>query len=745
MKHFTIALVIAIVIGTGGVLSQEIEWEPVLEPAFTGFLNDIYFLSEDEGWVVGGNGQILHTEDGGLTWNDMTNGAYTDHTFSSLYFLNENIGWVGSQDGAVFKTTDGGASWEIFDIQDVVPHVDVNRVPRIQFLDEDTGFALIGRHNNFYISRSDDGGMNWTVQDSLIGDNWLDFDFYDADHGVIVSNSQAGQVYTDDGGENWHVVDTLDAVSGLTPLNSVRWVDENSLIAIGQGNSFQNLEAPVYVSTDRGQTWQLKEFEETPTFDVFLGLNVKDTDNAIAVGHDRATRVVVTRTSDGGETWAVERLPINFSLQGVSAVGDIVYAFGSSSHILKSEDYGESWEVLKVNPYSEIRSIQFVDGQGYAINSNSGFFANNDLGDWEFRSMALHNAPGRGNNLHFIDENTGFIQKNNRQIVKTTDGGESWNMVLENVPHIFHNRSGGIYFTDENTGYAWMSLNTGTSYEIFRTTDGGENWEEFQSLTGPGIISGVIKFFDEENGFIAGPNRWILRTSDGFESYEEYTVSEGFPPDFSESADFRDAVIIDENTAWGVGNGFMTKTTDGGETWNWVDHGVADIDSSFYSIDFDGDIGVVVTFWGDMIITRDGGQSWQHDDTFADESLLITGAVYDGRIYVGTTGGYIYASDAVVSVDEDNEQIAADYRLYQNYPNPFNPATSIRYDLPKSGKVTLDVYNVLGQHVKTLVDDYKSAGTYSVTFDAGNLSSGVYIYELRVDSFREMKRMIYLK
>ncbi|PJB00437.1 MAG: hypothetical protein CO128_00590, partial [Ignavibacteriales bacterium CG_4_9_14_3_um_filter_30_11] len=66
------------------------------------------------------------------------------------------------------------------------------------------------------------------------------------------------------------------------------------------------------------------------------------------------------------------------------------------------------------------------------------------------------------------------------------------------------------------------------------------------------------------------------------------------------------------------------------------------------------------------------------------------------------------------------------YDLAQNYPNPFNPSTVIKYQLPEQGFVTLKIYDILGREVKTLVNEFKSKGRYSINFNAGNLASGVY-------------------
>ncbi len=96
-------------------------------------------------------------------------------------------------------------------------------------------------------------------------------------------------------------------------------------------------------------------------------------------------------------------------------------------------------------------------------------------------------------------------------------------------------------------------------------------------------------------------------------------------------------------------------------------------------------------------------------------------------------------------VEREGEIIPGTYELSQNYPNPFNPSTTIRYSIPVSGHVTLKIYNILGQEVRTLVNTIQSSGSYITNFDASRLSSGVYFYELRADQYVSVKKMMLLK
>ncbi len=95
----------------------------------------------------------------------------------------------------------------------------------------------------------------------------------------------------------------------------------------------------------------------------------------------------------------------------------------------------------------------------------------------------------------------------------------------------------------------------------------------------------------------------------------------------------------------------------------------------------------------------------------------------------------------------DELEIPLVYKLEQNYPNPFNPTTVIRYHLPSEGFTTLKIYNVLGNKVATLVSDFKTVGTHTVTLDgiASGLSSGVYYYRIQSGAYSEVKKMMLLK
>ncbi|UCF65947.1 MAG: T9SS type A sorting domain-containing protein [bacterium] len=90
-------------------------------------------------------------------------------------------------------------------------------------------------------------------------------------------------------------------------------------------------------------------------------------------------------------------------------------------------------------------------------------------------------------------------------------------------------------------------------------------------------------------------------------------------------------------------------------------------------------------------------------------------------------------------------QIPTEFIIFQNYPNPFNPVTHIRYGVPQTASVKIDLFNSLGQKVTELVNEQKSAGYYMVDFDASHLASGIYFYRIYAGSYQKIMKMMLMK
>ncbi len=102
-------------------------------------------------------------------------------------------------------------------------------------------------------------------------------------------------------------------------------------------------------------------------------------------------------------------------------------------------------------------------------------------------------------------------------------------------------------------------------------------------------------------------------------------------------------------------------------------------------------------------------------------------------------------SSLLTATDVEETSITTKYALNQNYPNPFNPSTVINYQLPEAGQVSLKVYDVLGNEISTLVNEFKQAGVYNAPFSSSQLSSGIYFYRLQAGNFVSVRRMMLIK
>jgi hypothetical protein len=117
----------------------------------------------------------------------------------------------------------------------------------------------------------------------------------------------------------------------------------------------------------------------------------------------------------------------------------------------------------------------------------------------------------------------------------------------------------------------------------------------------------------------------------------------------------------------------------------------------------------------------------------------------------GSSWSLIYAKikdeefGSPTAIEEENKKHSSDFQLFQNYPNPYNSSTKILFTLPSTEDVTIEVFNILGQIVTTLLDKQLNAGDHTIDFISGNLPSGIYFYRIKAGTFQEYKKMILLR
>ncbi|MBK9332036.1 MAG: T9SS type A sorting domain-containing protein [Ignavibacteria bacterium] len=139
-------------------------------------------------------------------------------------------------------------------------------------------------------------------------------------------------------------------------------------------------------------------------------------------------------------------------------------------------------------------------------------------------------------------------------------------------------------------------------------------------------------------------------------------------------------------------------------------------------------------------VTGNGTTPISNNYSFTDRNL--TSGIYNYRLkQIDFNGNFEYFN----LNSEVNIGVPAKFELSQNYPNPFNPSTQINYNLPVDGKVSLRLFDMSGKEISTIVNEVKTAGYYSVSFNAGNLPSGVYFYSIEANDFSAVKKMMLVK
>lgn len=234
-----------------------------------------------------------------------------------------------------------------------------------------------------------------------------------------------------------------------------------------------------------------------------------------------------------------------------------------------------------------------------------------------------------------------------------------------------------------------------------RTTDGGVNW----TMTQDDSAFSYIHFADSLNGWKSYVN--VEKTTDGGLTWNYQTLPNIPGASYNEKV-ITSIVTISKDTAFAVGGAFrpnpqsqykclVYKTTNGGSNWG-------------YQIP-DTNYGVLKLYYLSFVGDKNG---WAFQTS---EKYIFT-----------AVGGDDTTKYTFINLNGTNNPNS--FSLEQNYPNPFNQTTIINYQLTNIQNVNLIVYDITGKQIRTLTDERKPAGRYSVLFDAGGLSSGIYFYTL---------------
>ncbi len=210
---------------------------------------------------------------------------------------------------------------------------------------------------------------------------------------------------------------------------------------------------------------------------------------------------------------------------------------------------------------------------------------------------------------------------------------------------------------------------------------------------------------------------------------------------------------VPANNSSATGTGSVRLNVDGTVSYDLTVAGLTPTASHFHNAAVGVSGGVVKSI---TLANNTAAGIWSSIDVSQPLSDLLLNALVQGKLYmnvhtVANPGGeirgqVINTTDIATGIESENvSKLPIDFSLNQNYPNPFNPSTIISYQLPKSGFVFLNVYDILGKKVATLVNELKPAGLYNIRFDASALPSGIYIYSASFNGFTQFRKMILIK
>lgn len=400
------------------------------------------------------------------------------------------------------------------------------------------------------------------------------------------------------------------------------------------------------------------------------------------------------------------------------------------------------WEILNSNTTVNLKSIHFpVPDTGYVAGNSALLLKTTDAGlDW---TILPHPFLFSFNDIFFFNADEGLAVGESGFIIRTSDGGTSWILIPTGV-------------SDELLSVAFFDsfgICTARSQTILYTTNRGISWEIAQSgYVGGGFWGAVL--LSQQIGFIGGENSifqpLVGKTFDGGVNWDFTAFYLNNNEGRLTGIEFTDAFIGYASARVWDGRGTIAKTTDGGINWNTIF-----FNNVLNAIDFPISNASLVGYTsgdsGKIYKTYDAGINWNEQISGTDYRLnkiyfldLDVGYIAgdNGTILKTTTGG-----EPVTSYEEqiNNSTDFYSFKLFQNYPNPFNPGTTINYQVAEKSFVTLKIYNILGDEITTLVNKVLSKGRYECKFDASNLSSGIYFYQLKSNNKILTGKMVILK
>ncbi len=622
--------------------------------------------------------------------------------------VNKDVCWGSSFYSSQFvRTTDGGTTWTV----GTIPASSGLIGSRIAALDSNIAFVILHGASGRGIYKTSDGGLTWTRYPDAY--NQTDSDplqvfFFDSSNGVCMGNPSGGnwEIYTtSDTGTNWSRVPSVNIpvpLSGETALYRGH--------ANGAGNCFwfTTWSGSLYRTSDQGITWTItRSVLGSRGFSVAF----KDSLNGVAstpvkIGNTGSGDDKLSITSDGGKTWQ----PVDMKFSSPSYYG-VNYIKGSNNGYILTSDYnrGES---------------------GYSAKAGTAYSGDGGM-TWKVvdntsRLWVDFSPDGTGWSGGEKDSVYKFIAFTDKQIIS----------VQPNLDRTFARKNiDSVLFTTSFLNFSNHKFTANLVYSNLESTlrdsltlyDDGLHGD---SQPNDGIYGVYIPPMNVEDYFQLN----MSITEDSTNKYTSTPIS----PRFTTVGPIK----IDSLSVSKVSSTLYTVNpifTNEGSSYTVKD----------LKVKISSDDNTITKITPDTITISSiapGAAAGPDNDVNITVNSHFSGTFK--FIYEIMSGGWTFWRDTtlqVVTGVEDIKQIPLSYNLFQNYPNPFNPSTTIEYSIPQNSLVTLNIYDLLGRKVSSLVNERKSAGNYLVVFNAGNLASGIYFYRMQAGSFISTKKFVLLK
>ncbi|MBO8130409.1 MAG: T9SS type A sorting domain-containing protein [Candidatus Marinimicrobia bacterium] len=707
------------------------DWEVVKTAGGIRTTSRGYFIDSMTGFLVYDDGIVWKTTDGGNTWLVVRDSDGGGLEWNDIEFADENVGYACGESGIIYKTTDGGTNWT--QVGDTANY----KMDLICLSVVNEEVVFFGGKDSTVL-KTTDGGENY--EKANYGFEGQDIDggiaFCNEDVGVAISDSKGGYTfYTYDGGETWQCV----MIDKLFPLDA----KARKLYCVSAGGDstifIGGYHYCGFLSKDGGRTYRLVT-PYTSSFEYLISADVVNKDTIVAGG----TSGYLIITIDGGESWDTLQTASGQNVELVDFVGDgVCYVFQSLGQWFKTDNYGKSFTPMNEWPSLDFHSIEIIGGGKIIATSFGGgeITISSDSGSsWEYPNNLRTGVNENLNDCEFLNEEVGFITGSWGKILKTDDGGNSWTVVgspfseLSNRNFYSIGHRGDTVFIAGSAGYLFVSL------------DGGNTWIGDSYFKGS--VNDVYMISDSQIVAVGTGGRvFVARLLNDTIYFDEALTLSSLT---LSAVEFRgDTGLIVS------GDGIIYRTT------------IDEIYDTAYTVftDPDGDCLNDVEFVTETLVfvagrnrkiykSDDGGANWsqmQVPQGVGDVEFKRLRYGYNKLWAVGNKGTIISMPLSINKVSHLDVKIADKFIVYPNYPNPFNSSTVISFSIPASYRISINIYNMLGENIRTIVNnELYDRGYYKVVWDGKDnlgcmVPSGVYFYRVVSSDDIQTKRMLLLR